>query len=152
MKQEFKAVIKQHENMNAAYIEPPFEVNEVFGSKRVKVKATFDGIPYRGSIVSMGGCYLLGLTQEIRNKIGKGFGDEITVTVEKDEEERSVTIPGDFAEAIKNYDNAFSNFKALSFTAQKEYVNWITLAKRPETRSDRIRKAAALLAEGKKLR
>lgn len=152
MKQEFKAVIKQHENKNAAYIEPPFDVNEVFGAKRVKVKATFDGTPYRGSIVYMGGCYLLGLTQDIRNKIGKGFGDEITVTVEKDEEERSVAIPEDFAEAMKNYDNALTNFGALSFTAQKEYVNWIISAKRPETRLDRIRKAAVLLAEGKKLR
>ncbi len=152
MKQEFKAVIKQHENKNAAYIEPPFDVNEVFGAKRVKVKATFDGIPYRGSIVYMGGCYLLGLTQDIRNKIGKGFGDEITVTVEKDEEERSVEIPEDFADAMKNYKNALSNFEALSFTAQKEYVSWIISAKRPETRLNRIRKAAELLEEGKKLR
>ena len=152
MKQEFKAVIKQHENKNAAYIEPPFDVNEVFGAKRVKVKATFDGIPYRGSIVYMGGCYLLGLTQDIRNKIGKGFGDEIMVTVEKDEEERSVVIPEDFSEAMKNYKNALSNFEALSFTAQKEYVSWIISAKRPETRLNRIRKAAELLEEGKKLR
>ncbi len=152
MKQEFKAVIKQHENKNAAYIEPPFDVNEVFGAKRVKVKATFDGIPYRGSIVYMGGCYLLGLTQDIRNKIGKGFGDEIMVTVEKDEEERSVVIPEDFSESMKNYINALSNFEALSFTAQKEYVSWIISAKRPETRLNRIRKAAELLEEGKKLR
>lgn len=152
MKQEFKAVIKQHQNKNAAYIEPPFDVNEVFGAKRVKVKATFDGTPYRGSIVYMGGCYLLGLTQDIRNKIGKGFGDEITVTVEKDVEERSVAIPEDFAEAMKNHENALSNFGTLSFTAQKEFANWIVSAKRPETRLDRIRKAAVLLAEGKKLR
>jgi hypothetical protein len=152
LKQEFKAIIKQHENKNAGYVEPPFDVNEVFGSKRVKVKATFDGIEYRGSVVSMGGCYMLGLTQDIRNKIGKGFGDEIFVTLEKDEEERTVDVPADFQASMNNNETAVATYRSLSFTAQKEYVTWITSAKRQETRSERIIKAVALLSEGKKLR
>jgi len=152
LKQEFKAIIKQHENMNAAYVDPPFDVQEVFGSKRVKVKATFDGAEYRGSLVNMGGCYMLGLTQEIRKKIGKGFGDEILVTVEKDEEERSVEIPEDIAELMNSNEKAVATFQSLSYTAQKEYITWVTSAKRQETRADRIQKAVALLAEGKKLR
>jgi len=149
---EFKAIIKQHENLNASYIEPPFDVQEVFGSKRVKVKATFDGVQYRGSIVNMGGCYMLGLTQEIRKKIGKDFGDEIFVTIEKDVEERRVEVPEDFASAMKDTQAAANYFNTLSYTAQKEYVNWITSAKREATRSERILKAVALLSEGKKLK
>jgi hypothetical protein len=149
---EFKAIIKQHESLNAAYVEPPFDVKEVFGSKRVKVKATFDGVEYRGSVVNMGGCYMLGLTQEMRNKIGKGFGDEVFVTLEKDVEERLVEVPEDFAAAMNCNEIAVSTFKSLSFTAQKEYVTWITSAKREATRSERIIKAVALLSEGKRLR
>ena len=152
MNHEFNAIIKQHENLNAAYIEPPFDVKEVFGSKRVKVKVTFDGAHYRGSIVNMGGCYMLGLIQEIRNKIGKGFGDEVFVTLEKDVEERSVEVPEDFTSAMNCDEMAVSTFKSLSFTAQKEYVNWIISAKREATRSERIIKSVALLSEGKRLR
>jgi hypothetical protein len=152
MKQEFKAIIKQHESLNAAYVEPPFDVKEVFGAKRVKVKATFDGVEYRGSIVNMGGCYMIGLTQEIRKKIGKDFGDEIFVTLEKDVEDRTVEIPEDFETAMNLNQNALSTFKSLSFTAQKEYVNWINSAKREATRLERIIKAVVLLSEGKKLR
>ena len=149
---EFNAIIKQHENLNAAFVEPPFDVKEVFGSKRVKVKATFDGVEYRGSVVNMGGCYMLGLTQEIRNKIAKCFGDEVFVTLEKDEEERLVEVPEDFATAMNCNEIAVSTFKSLSFTAQKEYVNWITSAKREVTRSERVIKAVSLLSEGKRLR
>jgi hypothetical protein len=152
LNQEFKAIIKQHENLNAAYIEPPFDVKEVFGSKRVKVKATFDGIEYRGSVVNMGGCYMLGLTQEIRSKIGKGFGDEVFVTLEKDVEERTVEVPEDFAAAMNCDETAVSTFQSLSYTAQKEYVTWITSAKREVTRSERILKAVTLLSEGKRLK
>lgn len=152
MKQEFKATIKQHESKNAAYIEPPFDIQEVFGAKRVKVKASFDGVEYRGSIVNMGGCYMLGLTQEIRNKIGKGFGDEIFVTVEKDEEERTTEVPEDFAAAMKENETASKTFESLSYTARKEYITWITSAKREATRTERVLKSIELLSEGKKLR
>lgn len=152
MKQEFKAIIKQYESKNAAYIEPPFDVNEVFGAKRVKVKASFDGVEYRGSIVKMDGIYMLGLTSEIRKKLGKTFGEEILVTLEKDEEERIVEVPEDFFTAMNSSEGAAAFFNTLSYSAKKEYVTWITSAKREETRNDRITKAVNLLAEGKKLR
>lgn len=71
MKQEFSAVIQQHSNINGAYVEPPFDIEEVFGAKRVKVKATFDGIDYRGSIVKMGGCYMLGMTRISERRLVK---------------------------------------------------------------------------------
>ena len=152
MKQEFEAVIQQHEGINGAYIEPPFDVEEVFGAKRVKVLATFDGVEYRGSLVKMGGCYMLGITQELRKKIGKSFGDVIKVTITKDEEERNVIIPPDLLEVLNNNTEALKTFEKLSYTAKKEYVTWITEAKRAETRADRIEKAVIKLAEGKKLR
>jgi hypothetical protein len=149
MKESFNAIIKQHEGINGAYIEPPFDVNEVFGAKRVKVIATFDGIEYRGSIVYMGGCYVLGITQEIRKKIGKSFGDMITVTIEKDEEERTVEAPEDFLKALSTNENAMSFYEKMSFTNKKKCVNWIINAKKTDTRSSRILKAVEKLAEGK---
>jgi uncharacterized protein YdeI (YjbR/CyaY-like superfamily) len=53
---------------------------------------------------------------------------------------------------LKLDQNALSTFKSLSFTAQKEYVTWITSAKREATRSERVTKAVVLLSEGKKLK
>lgn len=152
MKQNFTAVIRQHEGMNGAYIEPPFDVYEVFGAKRVKVLATFDGEAYRGSLVRMGGCYMLGMTQEIRKKIGKGLGDTVQVTIEKDQEERSVEVPSDFQHALDGEAKARTAFEKLSYSARKDYVTWVTEAKREETRIQRINMAIGLLADGKKLK
>lgn len=151
MKQTFTAVIKQSEGINAAYIEPPFDVKDVFGSKRVKVMATFDGVEYRGSLVTMGGCYMLGMTQEIRKKIGKDFGDMVEVTIEKDEEERTVEVPDDYQEALNNNEKAKMNFEKLSFTKKKDCVTKIMEAKKAETRLQRIEKYIVKLEEGKAL-
>lgn len=150
MKKEFDAMIKQHEGINGAYVEIPFDIQEAFGAKRVKVIATFDEYEYRGSIVSMGGCYLIGITQQIRKEINKDFGDLIHVTVEKDEEKREVDSPEDFTLKLQGNSTAQNFWNTLSFTNQKRYIDWIVSAKKEETRTERISNAVDLLAQGLK--
>ncbi len=151
MRQEFEAVIKKVEGINGAYIEPPFDVEKVFGAKRVKVLATFDGVQYRGSLVRMGGCYMLGMTQALRKQIGKEPGDLVRVIIEKDEEERVVEAPADFMEVLIKNESAFATYEKLSFTAKRKYVLWITEAKKEETRKARIENSIEKLSAGKKL-
>jgi hypothetical protein len=55
MDYEFVAMIRKVEGIDGAFVEFPFDVGEEFGTKgRVQVKATFDGVEYRGSLVRMG--------------------------------------------------------------------------------------------------
>ena len=152
MKLEFDAVIKQHEGINGGYIEPPFDVYEVFGAKRVKVKATFDGIKYRGSLVRLGGCYMIGITREIREKSGKDFGDMIHVTLEKDDEERILELPEAFQKALLKDAKAAAFFESLSYSSRRDYIRWIMDAKREDTKIRRISQAVERLKEGKKLK
>jgi hypothetical protein len=46
---EYDAVIKKVPDMDAAYVEFPFDVREEFGKGRAKVRVTFDGDEYDGS-------------------------------------------------------------------------------------------------------
>ena len=79
---EFSAVILKNPDMDAAYIEIPFDVKETFGKGRVPVHATFDGEPYDGQLVKMGTpCHVIGIRKDIRAKIGKQPGDAIHVTI-----------------------------------------------------------------------
>ena len=150
---KFNAEIKKIEGKDGAYIEIPFDVEEVYGAKRVKVKATFDGVEYRGSIVKMGlPCYIIGITKEIRKKIEKEPGDIIEVTIEKDEEERVVEIPTDFKERIELDNNIKEFWNTLSFSIQKKYVTWITSAKKEETRNKRIDTAIEKLKNKEKIK
>ena len=152
LKQKFIAKIKKHEGINGTYVEIPFDVEATFGAKRVKVKASFDGVEYRGSIVRMSSCFMLGLTQALRKTIGKGPGDSVQVEVEKDEDERIVELPEDFKVLLEQNPVAEAYYTTLSFSRKKEYFQWITSAKRPETRATRIEKAVQLLSENKKLK
>ncbi len=136
-----------------AFVQVPFDVEQAFGSKRPKVKATIDGVPYRGTLVRMGAeCHILGVLKEIRGKIGKDFGDEITVVVEPDAEARTVDVPPDLAEALGGDAKARAAFDGLAYTHQREYVKLIMEAKRPETRARRVAQTIEMLKQGKKQR
>ena len=60
-------------------------------------------------------------------------------------------LPGYIAKAIKADLKAWSFFQKLPRTERRNFVVWIYIAKRPETRARRIRESIALLAAGKKL-
>jgi len=78
---EFDAPILQNEDMDAAYVEVPFDIKKLFGKGRLAVHATFDGVPYDGQIVRMGTpCHIIGLRKDIRKLIGKSFGDTVHVS------------------------------------------------------------------------
>jgi Domain of unknown function (DUF1905) len=80
----------------------PFDVEQTFGKKRVPIKATIDGAPYRGSLVRMGGpCHLPIVLKEIREKIGKGPGYAVDIVLEEDTEPRVVQISADLEKAPK---------------------------------------------------
>jgi Bacteriocin-protection, YdeI or OmpD-Associated/Domain of unknown function (DUF1905) len=149
-KHTFSAVI-ENAGAGGAYVRIPFNVEEAFGNKRVKVKATFDGEPYRGLLVRMGEPYhLLILLKEIREKIGKDFGDQVKVTVEEDVEPRVVEVPADLQKELSKNKDAQAFFDTLSYTHRREYVRWIEEAKRSETRKERIAKTILMLKKGKK--
>lgn len=83
---EFEAVIKKVENIDGAYIEFPYNVKEEFNKGRVKVKATFDGVNYDGSLVRMKTVqHIIGIRKDIRKKIIKQAGDVIKVTIQERE-------------------------------------------------------------------
>lgn len=78
----FDAIIIKHPSMDAAYIEIPFSVKEVFQKGRVSVHATFDGEPYDGILVRMKTpCHIIGIRKSIRKQIGKQAGDIVHVTI-----------------------------------------------------------------------
>jgi len=60
-------------------------------------------------------------------------------------------LPGYIAQAIKAHPKAWGFFQTLPRTERRNFVVWIYIAKRPETRGRRIRESIALLAAGKKL-
>lgn len=146
----FKASI-QSAGGNGAYILFPYDTRVEFGTQaRIPVKATFDAVPYSGSLVKYGHPqHMLPILKNIREQIRKSPGDTIDVVIVRDESVRTVEAPPEFVKAMKA-GGVLATFEKLSYTHQKEYCRWITDAKKEETRKSRIAKSIEMLRKGVK--
>ena len=86
---EYDAVLHEMEDNGGAYVEFPWDIRKESGKGRLKVHASFDGIPYDGSIVNMGVknddgsiCYIIGVLKSIRKRLNKKDGDTIHIVIE----------------------------------------------------------------------
>ena len=83
---EFDAVIQKVPDIDGAYIIFPCDVTKEFQKGRVKVKATFNGIEYLGSLVRMQTPYhIIGIRKDIRKIINKQPGETIHVSIQQRE-------------------------------------------------------------------
>lgn len=60
-----------------------------------------------------------------------------------------LSVPEDFSAALKKNAKARKTFGDFAPSKQREYVEWVTEAKRPETRQERLATSIQWLAEGK---
>jgi uncharacterized protein YdhG (YjbR/CyaY superfamily) len=64
-------------------------------------------------------------------------------------ERETLVVPADLKAALAKSKKAAATFDAFSYSHKKEYVQWISEAKREETRAARLKQAVAMMAEGK---
>ena len=151
MKQyKFKATIEDA-GTGGACVLFPYDVQQEFGTRgRVPVKAIIDGVSYVGTMIKYGRPqHMLPLLKAIRNQIGKRAGDTVSVIVERDETVRTIEIPPAFKAALRK-EGLLASFEKLSYTHRKEYIRWISEAKKEETRTARAAKALQMLHKGVK--
>jgi hypothetical protein len=130
----------------ATGIQIPDEVIEKLGAgKKPPVKVTINGATYRSTVAVMGGRFMVGVSAENRAKTGVAGGDEVDVEIALDTAPREVTVPADFAKALKANPNAKAKFDDLSYSKKQAFVVSIEGAKTQETRERRVAKAVAEL-------
>jgi hypothetical protein len=123
------------------FIPVPFDPKEVFGKVRAPVKVTVNGYTYRSTIAAMGGTTCIPLRKSTREAAGLEGGETVEVRLELDEEKREVTPPTDLVKALKAEPMAWERWQKLAFTHQREWVEAVEGAKKPETRARRIANA-----------
>jgi hypothetical protein len=134
----------------ATGVEVPAKVVEALGStKRPLVKVTINGYTYRNAIAPMGGVFMLGVSEEVRNKAGVQGGDTVVVDVELDTQPRDVEVPPELAKVLAKDAKAKKYFESLSYSKKTALVAPIANGKTSETRERNLAKAMAALQAGK---
>ena len=140
----FTTTVISDDDSSMCVIEIPFDPKEVFGKVRAPVKVTINGYTYRSTIARMNGQTFIPLRRSNREAAKVEGGQKIRVSLELDDEPRVVKPPADFVKAMKAA-KVFDAWKKLNYSHQREHVEAIEEAVKPETRARRIAKAVEML-------
>ena len=127
------------------FIPLTFDPKPVFGKVRAPVKVTLNSYTYRSTIAAMGGPPCIPLRKSNREAAGLQGNETITVRLDLDTEKREVKLPPDLLRALSAMPGGLDRWRALSYTHQREQVEAIEGAKKPQTRDRRIGAAIKLI-------
>jgi hypothetical protein len=144
--ERFEGTLEQHGS--GTLLEVPFDVRAVFGKARAPVRGTVNGYPFRTTVATYGGRSFPGFRREIREAAGFDDGDRLAIVLELDDEPRTVELPEELQAALAADAEAKAAFEGLSYTHRREYVEWVSGAKRDATRRARMERAVGMLRDG----
>jgi hypothetical protein len=129
-------------------IKIPYDVRALFGKAKPPVVVTVRAAQehtYRSTVAVYGGEYYVPLNKANATAAAIAAGEPFTVTVAPDDQPRVVTVPADLRAAIEEA-GLLDRWERLSYTHQRENVEAVESAKKPETRTRRIEGVIARLA------
>ncbi len=118
------------------------------GRKTFPVSVTVNGTTLALRLARMGGENMIGLNKAVRAQAGVEVDGTYPVGAGADAGERTVEVPDDLAAALAADGTAQAAFTALAYSHRKEYVRWVTEAKREQTRADRVAKTVDMVRAG----
>jgi hypothetical protein len=118
------------------------------GRRAFPVRVNVNSVTLPLRLARMGGENLIGLARAAREQAGVSIGSAYPVQIVAEEDERRVEVPEELAVALAGDAQARAAFEALAYSHRKEFVRWVSEAKRDATRAQRVAKTVEMLRAG----
>jgi bifunctional DNA-binding transcriptional regulator/antitoxin component of YhaV-PrlF toxin-antitoxin module len=143
----FRSVIEAARGGGAVARIPQDVTAKLGGLKQMRITGTLNGTPFRSSTMPYRGAFSLGVHKATREAAGVQIGDEVELTVLRDDSPRVLELAPELEAAFTKEPQLRERFERLSFSRRRELAEPIAEARRPETRAARLEKALLRLRE-----
>lgn len=115
------------------------------------VEGTMNGSFFRVLATPDGaGSHWLKVTAKLRTASGAESGDMVALEIAPSEKELELTVPADVQRMLADAPGARAVWKDITTIARRDWVLWITSARRADTRARRIDTARDMLTAGQR--
>ena len=119
----------------------PESVRSEWKKARADVRGTLNGEPFRGTVSKGEGVHRMPVRKELLERIGAARGDLVEVTLQLDDEPRTVEVSAELRAVLERDDALAKLFDALPPSLRRAWASHVGEARRPETRERRARQA-----------
>lgn len=115
------------------------------------VEGTLNERPFRATLEPDGQRgHWLKVSRKLSEALGVDAGDVVTLAISSSLEQPEPRVPADLRKALADAPEARAVWSDITPIARRDWIHWITSAKRAETRARRVGNACAMLAGGKR--
>jgi hypothetical protein len=115
------------------------------------VEGTLNGYPFRATLAPDGQrSHWLKVNKKLREGAGAQVGDVVTLEILSAGKKPQPRIPADLRKALAAAPKAWASWSDITPIARRDWIHWVTSAKRSGTRARRIVNACEMLATGKR--
>jgi hypothetical protein len=115
------------------------------------VEGTMNGVHFQAMLEPDGQKgHWLKVNRKLCKAAGANGGDVVTLEVAPAAKEPEPMLPADLRKALAAAPKARKLWSDITAVARRDWIHWITSAKKPETRARRIKNACSMLAAGKR--
>jgi Domain of unknown function (DUF1905)/Bacteriocin-protection, YdeI or OmpD-Associated len=141
----FRTTIESARGGGAVALIPPDVRDALGGLKQMRIAGSLNGTPFRSSTMPYRGAFYLGVHKATREAAGVAIGDEVEITLSRDDSPRVLELAPELQAALVAEPELRARFDALSFSRRRELAGPVREAKKPETRARRLEAALAHL-------
>lgn len=115
------------------------------------VDGTINEYAFQATLAPDGqGSHWLKVSKKMREGAGADVGEVVTLRIRPTGKEPEPRVPADLRKALAAVPEARALWSDITAVARRDWIHWITSAKRSETRARRIDNACSMLAAGKR--
>jgi len=115
------------------------------------VDGTLNGVAFSATLEPDGQkSHWLKVPKKLRESAGAAAGDIVALEIRPAAREPELQVPADLRKALNAAPQARAVWRDITAVARRDWIQWITSARRPETRVRRIGNACDMLASGKR--
>ncbi len=115
------------------------------------VAGTINGVSFQATLEPDGQkSHWLKVQRKLQEAARARVGDMVTLEIAPAGKESEPRLPADLRKALAAAPRAQALWSDITPTARRDWIYWITSAKRPETRARRLKNACSMLAAGKR--
>lgn len=115
------------------------------------VEGTLNGAAFQATLEPDGRkSHWLKVSRKLRVAAGAEAGDTVLLEIAPVAKEPEPRVPADLRKALAAAPEAKATWSDITPVARRDWIRWITSAKKAETRERRINNACKMLAEGKR--